>query len=227
METDNALNRSKLTTPRAAAIAGIIFSVLLLISLVLIRISVPSDPQEAGAWLSGDWKNVNLALNLLPFAGIAFLWFIGVVRDRLGSSEDRLFATVFLGSGLLFLAMLFSSAAVAGAIISVYGASPNMLISSGIYTFGRTLTYEIMTVYTMKMAGVFMLSTCTLSLRTGIIPRWMAFLGMVLALILLLTINLFSWAPLVFPLWILLISVHILLANLRKSKNEPAAASPS
>jgi hypothetical protein len=77
------------------------------------------------------------------------------------------------------------------------------------------------------MAGVFMLSTSTLSLRTGIIPRWMAFLGMVLALILLLTINLFSWAPLVFPLWILLISVHILLANLRKSKNEPAAASPS
>jgi len=220
METDNALNRSKLTTPRAAAIAGIIFSMLLLISLVLIRISVPSEPQEAGTWLSGDWKNVNLALNLLPFAGIAFLWFIGVVRDRLGSSEDRLFATVFLGSGLLFLAMLFSSAAVAGAIISVYGTSPNMLISSGIYTFGRTLTYEIMTVYTMKMAGVFMLSTCALSLRTGIIPRWMAFLGMVLALLLLLTISLFYWAPLVFPLWILLISVYILLANLRKPKTE-------
>ena len=150
-----------------------------------------------------------------------------MVRDRLGSSEDRLFATVFLGSGLLFLAMLFSSAAVAGAIISVYGASPNMLISSGIYTFGRTLTYEIMTVYTMKMAGVFMLSTCTLSLRTGIIPRWMAFLGMVLALILLLTINLFYWAPLVFPLWILLISVHILLANLRKPKTEQTLQNPN
>jgi hypothetical protein len=27
---------------------------------------------------------VSLALGLLPFAGIAFLWFIGVVRDRLG-----------------------------------------------------------------------------------------------------------------------------------------------
>jgi hypothetical protein len=226
METDITLNRSKLTTPRAAAIAGILFSVLLLISLILIRMSVPSEPQEAGTWLSGDWKNVNLALNLLPFAGIAFLWFIGVVRDRLGSSEDRLFATVFLGSGLLFLAMLFSSAAVAGAIITVYGSTPDMLISSGIYTFGRTLTYEIMTVYTMKMAGVFMLSTCTLSLRTGIIPRWMAFLGMVLALILLLTINLFYWAPLIFPLWVLLISVHILLANLRKPKPGQAIQNP-
>jgi hypothetical protein len=218
MEADTTLNRSKLTSPRAAAIAGILFSVLLLISLILVRISVPADPQDAGTWLSGNWKTFNLALNLLPFAGIAFLWFIGVVRDRLGSSEDRLFATVFLGSGLLFLAMLFSSSAVAGAIISIYGSTPNMLISSGIYTFGRTLTYEIMTVYTMKMAGVFMLSTCTLSLRTGIIPRWMAYLGLVLALLLLLTINLFYWAPLVFPLWVLLISVHILLANLRKPK---------
>ena len=227
MEADTSLNRSKLTSPRAAAIAGILFSVLLLISLVLIRISVPGDPQDAGTWLSGNWKTVSLALNLLPFAGIAFLWFIGVVRDRIGSSEDRLFATVFLGSGLLFLAMLFSTAAVAGGIINMYGSTPGVLISSGLYTFGRTLTYEIMTVYTMKMAGMFMISTCTLALRTGIFPRWMAYLGLVLALLLLLTINLFYWAPLVFPLWVLLISVHILLANLRKPKNEPITAIPS
>lgn len=220
MGADTHLNRSRLTTPRAAAIAGILFSVLLLTSLIFLRVSVPANPQDAGSWLSGNWKTVSLALNLLPFAGIAFLWFIGVVRDRLGSSEDRLFATVFLGSGLLFLAMLFSSSAVAGGIINMYGSSPNSLISSGIYTFGRTLTYELMTVYTMKMAGVFMLSTCTLSLRTGIFPRWMAYLGLVLALLLLLTVSLFYWAPMVFPLWVLLISVYILLVNLRKPKAE-------
>jgi hypothetical protein len=222
METDNALNRSKLTSPRAAAIAGIVFSVLLLTSLVLIRISVPANPQDAGTWLAEHSKTVGLALNLLPFAGIAFLWFIGVIRDRLGSSEDRLFATVFLGSGLLFLAMLFASAAVAGGIINIYGTTQGNLISSGIYTFGRSLTYEIMTVYAMKMAGMFMISTSTLSLRTGILPRWMAYLGLLLALILLLTVSLFYWTPLLFPLWVLLISVHILLANLRKSKIEPA-----
>jgi hypothetical protein len=227
MDADTILIRSRLTTPRAAAIAGILFSVLLLISLVLVRISVPGDPQDAGTWLSGNWKTVSLALNLLPFAGIAFLWFIGVVRDRLGSSEDRLFATVFLGSGLLFLAMLFSTSAVAGGIINMYGSTPNLLISSGLYTFGRTLTYEIMTVYVMKMAGVFMITTCTLALRTSIFPRWMAYLGLVLALILLLTVSLFYWAPLVFPLWVLLISVYILLANLRKPKNEPITATPS
>ena len=91
MRQDITLTRQRLTTPRSAAVAGILFSVLLIISLVLIRISVPIEPDEGGSWLDQAWKNVNLALNLVPFAGIAFLWFIGVVRDRLGAYEDRRF----------------------------------------------------------------------------------------------------------------------------------------
>ena len=215
MDQKKSIIQARATTPRAAAIAGILFSILLIASLALVRISVPANPQDAGTWLSVGWKNVNLALNLLPFAGIAFLWFIGVVRDRIGEQEDRFFATVFLGSGLLFLAMLFNSAAIAGGMISLFGTAPGMLIDSGIYNFGRTVTYEIMNVYTMKMAGVFMISTSTLSLRTEIVPRWMAYLGLALALFLLLSIGFFYWAPLVFPLWVLLISGHILLANLK------------
>lgn len=225
-ESQSVFTRQSLTTPRAAAVAGIAFSLLLITSLALIRLAVPQDPQDAGEWLEGGWRNVTLALNLLPFAGIAFLWFIGVVRDRLGAREDRFFATVFLGSGLLFLAMLFASAAVAGGILRVYGTTPRLLIESGIYTFGRTVTYEIMNVYAMKMAGVFMISTSTLSLRTGIVPRWMAFMGFGLALFLLFSLGLFYWAPLVFPLWVLLISMHILLANMRSSQSQSAAVKP-
>jgi hypothetical protein len=220
MNQQSTIVRSRLTTPRAAAIAGILFSLLDLTSLVLIRISVPANPLEAGDWLASRWNVVNLALNLIPFAGIAFLWFIGVVRDRLGENEDRFFATVFLGSGLLFLAMLFASSAVAGGIISIYGSAPATLMSSGIYTFGRALTYEIMNVYAMKMAGVFMISTCTLALRTGIVPRWMAILGYILALFLLLSMGFFYWAPLIFPLFVLMISVRILWENLVVQKAE-------
>ena len=143
------------------------------------------------------------------------------MRDRLGEYEDRLFATVFLGSGLLFLASLFISSAIAGGILIIYGSAPALLIDSGMYTFGRTVTYEIMNVYTMKMAGVFMITTCTLSLRTGIIPRWMAYLGLILALFLLLSFSIFFSAMLVFPLWILLISVYILKENLGKPVSEP------
>lgn len=76
------LVRSRLTTPRAAAVAGILFSLLMIASLTLVRISVPARPEVAGAWLENNSGMVEIALNLLPFAGIAFLWFIGVVRDR-------------------------------------------------------------------------------------------------------------------------------------------------
>ncbi len=218
MRSEVLLTRQKLTTPRAAAVAGILFSVLLIISLLLLLISVPGSPQEAINWLEKTWYPVDLALNLVPFAGIAFLWFIGVVRDRLGDLEDRFFATVFLGSGLLFLAMLFSSAAIAGGMISSFGAiTPIQLFASGIYPFGRAVTYEIMNVYAAKMAGVFMISTCTLAMRTGIFPRWMSFLGYALALLLLLSLGLLPWVSLAFPLWVLLISIHILFANLNRS----------
>jgi hypothetical protein len=208
---------SGLKTPRAAAVAGILFSLLLITSLVLVRITVPADPRDAGAWLSGGARTTNLAVHLLPFAGIAFLWFIGVVRDRLGQQEDKFLATVFLGSGLLFLATMFAAAAVAGGLLRMYASTPARLIESGLYTFGRTVSDELINVYALRMAAVFMISTCTLSLRTGIIPRWITYIGLVLALFMLLSLGRFSWAALVFPLWVLLISVHILMSNLART----------
>jgi hypothetical protein len=214
MEQERTLTDQRLTTPRAAAVAGIVFSVLFIISLALIRAAVPAEPDDAGTWLVSERNSVALALHLLPFAGIAFLWFIGVLRDRLGAYEDRFFATVFLGSGLLFLAMLFASAAVATGVMLRYAVLPGVS-DSGLYTFGRIVVYQIVNVYAMKMAGVFMISTCTVAFRTRIFPRWMAYLGYALALLLLLSTGYLYWAPLVFPLWVLLISVHILLTNLK------------
>ena len=211
---------ARLRTPRSAALAGILFSVLILISLVLIRISVPQDPLDSGSWLAENSKTVAFALNLVPFAGIAFLWFIAVIRDRLGEYEDRFFATVFLGSGLLFLAMMFFSAATAGSLLNLYQVSLESSMDPGIYNYARITVYQIMNVYTVKMAGVFMLTTCTLALRTGIFKRWMAILGIALALLLLLSVGFLYWILLVFPLWVLLISIHILLVNLKGSEGE-------
>ena len=105
---NRALSRAHLRTPKAAALAGMLFSILLIIAFGLLRMSVPADPQEPGSWLRTNSDTVALALNLIPFAGIAFLSFIGVLRDRLAQLEDWFFAPVFLGSGLLFLAMLFT-----------------------------------------------------------------------------------------------------------------------
>ena len=213
--------QAPLKTPRAAAIAGILFSTLLMTVLVLFRLSVRADPLDAGAWLKTGSKTVALALHLVPFAGIAFLWFIGVLRDRLGEREDRFFATVFLGSGLLFLAMLFASAAVAGGIIIAYSAKPEGLLDSPTFTFARAMTYEVMNLYAVKMAAVFMISTSTLAMRTGFAPRWMALLGFGGALFLLLSGRYVGWILMVFPLWVLLLSAYILIDNLHRPS--PAA----
>ena len=130
MQPKEELITARLRAPRAAAIAGILFAILLMAGLGLIRLAVPANPLEAGAWLQTRLNTVVLALNLVPFAGIAFLWFIGVLRDRLGEREDRFFATVFLGSGLLFLAMLFMSAAMVGGLIIAYTADPSRILGS-------------------------------------------------------------------------------------------------
>jgi len=207
---DSALTRRSLKTPKAAAIAGILFSVLLAAIFWLLRASVPADPLEPGQWLATSSYPVTLALNLVPFAGIAFLWFIGALRDRLGLMEDRFFATVFFGSALLFLAMLFVAAATIGAIILTFAKAPNEMLNSTTFRFGRAVAYNVVNIYAIKMAGVFMFSTSTVALYTGLTPRWIAVLGFVLAGILLVGSYYISWSFLVMPVWVLVISVCIL-----------------
>src|SRR5215470_12805380 len=136
MTHTDALTRENLRTPKAAAIAGMLFSLLTVTIFWLLWNSVPADPQEPGLWLTTNANAVALGLNLVPFSGVAFLWFIGVLRDRLGEREDRFFATIFLGSGLLFLGMLFVAAGVIGAIITAFAAAPNELIDSPAFHHG-------------------------------------------------------------------------------------------
>ena len=215
--------RQRMRTPRAAAIAGIVFSCLLITSLLLIRLSIPASPSGPATDVIRHAKAISFALNLLPFAGVAFLWFIGVLRDRMGEREDRFFATVFLGSGLLFAAMIFSTAATAGAVIRLLGTGTESPMQMGAYLLARAQIRELMDIYAMKMAGVFMIITSTISLKTSIAPRWMAFLGYGLALLLLLSVATIAWMSLVFPLWVLLISIYVLIQNLRGQAEAPPA----
>ena len=219
MSRDLTLRTATLRTPKAAAVAGILFSVLLAIAFVLLRISVPADPLEPGAWLRTSSGTVLVALNIIPFAGIAFLWFIGVLRDRLGQLEDRFFATVFFGSGLLFLAMLFAASAMVGALILVFREQPDELVNAAAFRFARATIYSLINIYMIKMAAVFIISTSTVAVYTGFSPRWIALLGYVLAAIVLLGSGYMTWSFVVFPIWVLLVSCNILIDNLRRSPN--------
>ena len=162
--------------------------------------------------MNADRRRLLVALHLVPFAGIAFLWFVGVVRDRIGDAEDRFIATVFLGSGLLLLAMLFVSTAVAGALIVSEGSSGAPSQDAEVWAVGTHLSVSVLTVYAMRMAGVFMISTATVSLRTSVMPRWLAGLGYLLAACLLVGVGFLPWAELLFPAWVLVVSIYLILA---------------
>jgi hypothetical protein len=206
----------ELKTPRSAAAAGILFSMLLFIALGLLVNSVQTGPADAGAWLGAETWKVALALNLIPFAGIAFLWFIGVLRARLGPAEDKLFATVFLGSGLLFVGLLFVAASAIGAILIAAGSAPDHLRGSETYLLARSLAYNLASIYTLKMAGVFMLTASTLILRTRFTARWTALLGYAAAAIILLFSQFIGWTFFAFPIWVLVVSVNILVEEYRR-----------
>jgi hypothetical protein len=214
-----------LRTPRAAALAGIIFSVLLICALVLLRVATPAQSAVPGQWLTDSRRRaaVAIALNLVPFAGIAFLWFVGVVRDRIGALEDRFFATVFLGSGLLFVAMFFVAAGLAGGLVDT--ATKHMSATgSDTLSLGRDSTSVLLNVYAMRMAAVFTLTTVNIARRTEIVYRWVWMGGTVVAIALLVASSASPWVELLFPVWILALSIDILL---HPQAGSGGAASPA
>ena len=216
----------RLRSTRSAAIAGIVFGLTLGTVIVLLRSSVTHFTDDPSTWLNAPSARgtVTLATNLIPFAGIAFLWFIGVVRTRLGDLEDRLFATVFLGSGLLFVATLFvASAAIESLLVlrahgEVTGADTQRFVGA----FAGTL----MGAFGARMAAVFTLTVTTLGWRSRLIPPWLATLGYVAAITLLLTPPITAWSQLLFPGWVLILSCHLLYVSLRDADDANPTAEP-
>jgi hypothetical protein len=202
---------------RSAAIAGIVFAVLLLAALTMIRIALSESSLEALQTDAQRRDLIRLSLHLVPFAGIAFLWFIGVVREQLGNVEDRLFSTVFLGSGLLFLAMLFIGAVNSTSLLAMLaGPNPN----AELFAYSRSSTQTLISVYAMRMAAVFTLSVSTVGLRTSGLPRWVSYLGYLVALTLLLAAGEHKWFQLLFPTWVLLVSVVILFTHPQRPEGD-------
>jgi hypothetical protein len=209
---------------RSAAIAGIVFGVLLLVALTMIRIALSEDTLQS---LQTDAQRrglIRLSLHLVPFAGIAFLWFIGVVRDQLGSVEDRLFSTVFLGSGLLFLAMLFVGAVLSSGLLAMFAASS---VNADLFAYGRNATQTLISVYAMRMAAVFTISVSTVGLRAAAMPRWVSYIGYLVALTLLVAAAEQKWTQLLFPAWVLLVSVVILFTRPPSRDGESESSTPA
>ncbi len=215
-QTDPPGPGRRMNSPRAAALAGVLFAVLFAAALVLMRTSLPDQPSIPADWPDdAATARLTIGLSLVPFSGIAFLWFMGVVRDRFKETEDQLFSSVFIGSGLLFLAMVFVSAAIAGGIVA---AAPLMSDESRVEmsSFGRAVMLQVSNIYALRMAGVLLISLATMWLRTGVMPRWLSFVTYAVAIVLLFVTTLSLWVTLIFPAWVFAVSILILIQNYRR-----------
>jgi hypothetical protein len=223
--TETAAVERRAATPIAGAIAGMLFAILFSVSVAIMRGAMSDVTHDSGAWLETGARSMKIALGLIPFAGLFFLWFIAVARERLGRFEDQFFATVFLGSGLLFLAMIFAAAASAGALVAAYAKDPSGFATSSSYLYGRQVVAQIFNIYALRMAAIFLISQATLWLRTGVMPRWMAFVTYAVALVLLFVVTQASWVILIFPAWVFMVSLYILVTHLTGRTARPGSVS--
>ena len=204
----------RVASPRAASLAGVIFALLFATALALLRSALPETLESAPDWSGDAGTRIRIAVGIMPFAGIAFLWYIGVLRDTFGEGEDKLFSSVFLGSGILFLAMVFVATAIAGALLATIdsGTEPDLYV----VTLSQAIILQISNVYALRMAGIFMLSLGTLWLRTGALPKWTSFFTYAVAAVLLFVTSFSAWVGLIFPAWALVISVFLLVRSYRR-----------
>jgi hypothetical protein len=205
----------ELRTPAAAGIAGLIFAALFVSSLVLLyrQPQAGSSAEAVARWyLRENAGAVGLVgLDLAPFAGIAFLWFVAALRSRIGANEDRFFATVFLASGILILAMLYAAAAAAGASLAAVRFQAAPPPGPDVFVFARGLAYTLLYVYAIRAAAVFMVVASTIGLRTTTLPRWLAFAGYGVALVLLFSVSYYRGVVFIFPAWVATVSVELLV----------------
>jgi hypothetical protein len=212
---------SAVRRPESAAVAGLVFAVILGAALALLHGAAPGQVADTETWVSDESRRsaINLALTLLPFAGIAFLWFIAVVRTHLGAHDDRFFETVFLGSGLIFVASMFTAAAALKAVLMLDAAGQPPTPDTT--AFAWTFASAVLGVFGAKMAAVFMFAAATAGVRASSLPRWLGILGYITGLTLLVIPPLPNLVQFLFPLWVALVSLLILV---RRNRRAPETA---
>ena len=216
--------RREVRSPRAAGFAGIVYSILMSFGMILTdRFSEVSFGEITPEFLQNWSDTASLVIALVPFAGIAFLWFTGVVRDQLSYQEGRFFATLFFGSGIVQVVLLFIWGAIFGTIMGVRNLFAAGMAEGGILIFGFVLMNEIIGNYALRMAGIYMTAIGALWSRTGRMPRWLIIITYILALGFLLAADRFRESRFIFPTWVLIVSIVILVLNFRskQERDEP------
>jgi hypothetical protein len=198
---------------RRCAIAGATFAVLLCAALLLLD-RVPSLDASTldylRFYLDGAGTLVTIGVYLVPFAGLAFLWFMFALREALGRREgEAMIGGLQLATGVAFLCLLFAgTAAVASAALLQHrtGVFPLNMETIRAHT---GLGYTLVFLYGVRMAGAFMIATTTLAARRGVMPRWLTSASYAAAAVLLIAASNQPAVLIVLPAWTFVISLAV------------------
>jgi len=195
---------------RTAIFSGIVFAGLFTAGLVLInqipRLDSPDSTYAAFYATGSGGVLVTVGLYIVPFAGIAFLYFMMAFRALLDRPAD-LTQGLQLASGVVYVCMLFAGSAAAGAVALMLHFAD---VPAPPVSVDRVLTsigYGLVFVYGVRVAGMFTITTTTLARRAGLMPRWLAILSYLMAAFLLVTTTTQPAALLAYPAWVLLVSL--------------------
>jgi hypothetical protein len=210
----------------AAAIAGLLFAVLMTASLLLFNtLPSPAAPGDLERWFV-ETATPRLRLvdfYLVPFAGVAFMWFMAAIRERGSLRTDRFFDTIFLISGAVFVATLFGGVAGTASLLEAPQIGAAFSPTEETIRSGRLMGFAFFNIYAARAAGVFTMVTAGMLLRSEPFPRWLGLVSIGIALVLLLGVAYSLWFIYLFPAWTALVSVTYLVVF----RGRPAVAEGS
>jgi hypothetical protein len=211
-----------------AALAGAIFAVLFVAGWMLLQKSPPLDaPNDelVDYYTDADQRRASLiaGLYLVPFGGIAFIWFMAALRDRYlrsGSKENVVLSTVHLVSGTLFVVAIFAIAAVELALVWMAEQAPDAAFDAdaarAMVAFGAAMAQIV----ALRAGAVFIAVSTTRAMRSGLFPRWYGIVSMASAVLLLFSYTTLPVTALLMPIWVVASSALVLVQ--RVTRDVPA-----
>jgi hypothetical protein len=203
---------------RTAGWSGLLFAGLLVASLLLVS-RVPglgdSDAAYRSFYAGGAETLTVVGLYLVPFAGIACLWHMIATRTLLQVRRPLSWAEIphwlHLAACLLFVCMLFAGTASVGAVALLTRFSDAPLPGPDVARALSSAGYTMVFVYGVRAAGMYIITTTGLARSAGLLPRAVVVVSYLAAVFLLLSTTFHPSILLVFPAWVLMVSIVFLV----------------
>jgi hypothetical protein len=218
--------RRDLWTP----IAGLLAAVTFVVGLILVSNSPDDSDTDAQvlAWYTDHGHRVGNLIGafMLAFCGLFVLWFVGGLRQRLRAAEGpggRL-ANIALGGAAAFVSMLWIGASALGAVSAgqEFGSIPDLHTADVARYLGATGFVAIL-IFGAFGAIAMIDAASIVVMRTGILPKWFAWLGFVAAIVLLFGVIFLPMIAL--PIWLL--AASYVLFKLPSIEAEPVVVVPA